>query len=59
MILVHKKTALPGTWAAHAVNAWYLGPNLHHYWCYHVYIAETCGEHIDDAVVWFPTKVRL
>ena len=35
-ILVHKKPALRGTWAAHAVNAWYLGHTLHHYQCYHV-----------------------
>ena len=31
MILVHEKPALCGTWAAHTVNAWYLGPALHHY----------------------------
>ena len=58
MILVHEKSALHGTWAAHDVNAWYLGPALHHYRCYHIYIAETCGEHIADTVVWFPTKGR-
>ena len=57
-ILVHKKPALRGTWAAHAVKAWYLGPTLHHYWCYHVYISETRGERIADTVVWFPTKGR-
>ena len=51
MILVHKKPALRGTWAANAVNAWYLGPALHHYWCYHVYIAGTRGEHIADTVL--------
>ena len=28
MILVHKKPALRGTWAAHAVNSWYLGPAM-------------------------------
>ena len=53
-ILVHKKPALWGTWAAHAVNAWYLGPALHHYRCYHIYISETRGELIADTVVWFP-----
>ena len=58
MILVHQKPALRGTWAAHAVNAWYLGPALHHYRFYHIYISETCGEHIADTVVWFPTKGR-
>ena len=42
-ILVHKKPALRGTWAPHAVNAWYLGPALHRYRCYHVYILETRG----------------
>ena len=36
MIMVHEKPALRGTWAAHAVNAWYLGPASHRYWCYHV-----------------------
>ena len=58
MILVHEKPALRGTWAAHTVNAWYLGPALHHYWCYHIYIVETRGERIADTVVWFPTKGR-
>ena len=57
-ILLHKKPALCGTWAAHDVNAWYLVPALHHYRCYHVYIAETRGERISDTVVWFPTKER-
>ena len=57
-ILVHKRPALRGTWATHAVNAWYLGPALHHYRCYHVYISETRGERIADTVVWFPTKGR-
>ena len=52
-IIVHKKPALQGTWAAHAVNYWYLGPALNHYWCYYVYISETRGEHITDTVVWF------
>ena len=58
MILVHGKTALPGTWDAHAVNAWYHSPAFHHNRCYHVYIAETRGERISDTVVWFPTKGR-
>ena len=57
-ILVHKKPALRGTWAAHAVNAWHLRPALHHYRCYHVYISETHGERIAKTVVWFPTKGR-
>ena len=57
-ILVHEKIALRGTWAAHAVSAWYLGPDLHHYRCYHVYTAETRGERIADTVVWFLTKGR-
>ena len=46
-----QKTTLWGRWSAHAVNAWYLGPALHHYWCYHIYISETRGERIADTVV--------
>ena len=57
-IIVHEKPALRGTWSAHAVNAWYLGPALHHYLCYHVYISETRGERTANTVVWFPTKGR-
>ena len=58
MILLHEKLALCGTWSSHAVNVWYLGPALHHYQCYHVYIAETREERIADTVVWFPRKGR-
>ena len=32
-IRVHEKPALRGTWAAHAINAWYHGPALYHYRC--------------------------
>ena len=55
---MHETPALRGTWVAHTVNAWYLGPSLHHYRCYHVYISETRGKRISDTVVWFPTKGR-
>jgi hypothetical protein len=58
-VLVHEKPATRGTWAPHAVDGWYLGPAMHHYRCYRVWIWETCAERISDTLAWFPTKVSM
>jgi hypothetical protein len=58
-VLVHEKPTVRGTWAPHAVDGWYLGPALHHYRCYSVWIWETASERIADTLAWFPTKVTM
>lgn len=58
-VMIHEKPTVRGTWAPHAVEGWYLGPALHHYRCYRVYVKETSAERIADTLVWFPRHVRL
>jgi hypothetical protein len=58
-LLVHKKPAVRGTWAAHAVDGWHLGPALNHYRCHRVWIWATCAEWVSDTLSWFPSKVSM
>jgi hypothetical protein len=58
-VLVHEKPAQRGTWSTHTVDGWYLGPAIHHYRCYRVWIQETSVERIADTLAWFPTKVKM
>ena len=38
-VLVHEKPTVHATWALHAVDGWYLGPAMHHYRCYRVWLS--------------------
>ncbi len=58
-VLVHKKPAVRGTWAPHAVDGWHLGPALNHYRCHRVWIWTTRAERILDTLAWFPSKVSM
>jgi hypothetical protein len=58
-VLVHEKPAVRGTWAAHAVDGWHLGPALNHYRCHRVWIWATRAERISDTLSWFPSKVSM
>ena len=55
-VLVHEKPTIRETWAPHAVDGWYIGPAMHHYRCFRVWIDETQAERTSDTVAWFPTK---
>jgi hypothetical protein len=58
-VMIHETSSVRGTWAPHAVDGWYLGPALHHYRCYTVYVKETQHERIADTLVWFPRHVTF
>ena len=58
-VLVHEKPTVRTTWAPHAVDGWYLGPAMHHYRCYRVWIWETSAERITDTLAWLPTRVKM
>ena len=58
-VMIHEKSSVWGTWAPHAVHGWYLGPAMHHYWCYKVYLKETAAERIADTFAWFPRHVSI
>jgi hypothetical protein len=58
-VLIHKKPDKRGSWAPHAVDAWYLGPALESYRCYNVWIWDTCSDRITDTVGWIPNNVHV
>ena len=59
MVMVHKKPATCETWAPHASDAWYLGPAVHHYRCYRVWVWETKAERVSDTLAWIPTNIIM
>jgi hypothetical protein len=58
-VLVHEKPANRGTWSPHATPGWYIGPAMHHYRCFRIWITETSAERVADTLSWFPTKVLM
>jgi hypothetical protein len=57
-VLVHEKPDKRGSWAPHAIDAWYIGPALESYRCYNVRIWDTCSERINDTVGWIPNNIH-
>ena len=53
-VVAHEKIDNRGTWSPHGKDAWYVGPALHHYRCYNVWIWDTKAPRITDTVAWFP-----
>jgi hypothetical protein len=47
---------LPLAWP---VPGWYLGPEMHHYGCYTVWLRPTCAVCITKTLAWLPGKVPL
>jgi hypothetical protein len=58
-VLVHEKPDVRQSWDPRALDAWYIGPAMHHYRCYRVYIWGTQSERVTDTLVWFPTRVKM
>eukprot|EP00978_Attheya_sp_CCMP212_P006283 scaffold14236_cov54-Attheya_sp.AAC.5 len=59
-VLIHEKPDVHASWAAHAVDGWYVGPALLHYRCYdRVWITETTSERVADTLSWYPTQVSM
>jgi hypothetical protein len=53
-VLAHVKPDNRKSWAAHALDAWYVGPALDSYRCYTCWIWTTKSERICDTLSWFP-----
>ena len=49
-VVMHKNTTKRKTFAPHGSDAYYIGPAMHHYQYYKVYVSQTCGEHITDTI---------
>ena len=53
-VVVHEKPTDRGSWEAHGVDGWYIGPAMESYRCFKTYIWSTKAERITDTVEWFP-----
>ena len=58
-IIIHEKPTTRQTWALHGMDGWYLGPALHHYQCYRIWVPCTHAECIVDTISFFPKAVPL
>ena len=58
-VIIHEKPTTCQTWAPHGMDGWYLGPALHHYQCYRVWVPRTHAERIVDTISFFPKAVPL
>ena len=58
-VIIHKKLTNRQTWALYGTDGWYLGPALHHYQCYRVWVPCTHAERIVDTISFFPKAVPL
>ena len=56
---VHQKPGQRRTWAAHSIKGWYVGPSMHHYRCYRVYIPSTNAERIADTIEFIHDKLPI
>jgi hypothetical protein len=58
-VIVHENPDQWASWDHHGVDGYYLGPALHHYRCYQVYITKTRGTRVVCAVELFPSKTAM
>ena len=57
--MVHERATERGTFDPHTIPGWYLGPAMHHYRCYRVWIPETSSVCVTDNVTWLPHNTPL
>ena len=55
--LIHLKPQKRGTFQAHGIDAWYIGPSMQHYRCFKCFVPETGGTRDTDTVEFFPQQV--
>ena len=58
-VIIHEKPTVRQTWAPHGTDGWYVGPALHHYQCYRVWVPHTHAERIVDTLAFFPKTVPI
>ena len=58
-VLLHETPNNRRTWAAHAVDGWYVGHAPEHYRCYKIYVPKTRAVRIGGTVEFFPTHQTM
>ena len=56
-VFVHAKPNKRKTWAFHGQLGWYVGPAIHHYRCFRVYLPQTGREIITDTLKFIPESI--
>ena len=56
-VFVHAKPHKRKTWAYHGQIGWYVGPAIHHYRCFRVYMPQTGREIVTDTVKFLPETI--
>lgn len=59
LCVAHVKPHQRTTFAEHGKDGFYMGPALHHYRCWRIYISATKAERITDTVAWFPVPYHM
>merc|ERR1712115_476468 len=57
--LIYEAAARRAAWPPHAVDGWYLGPAMKHFWCGRYYIPHTRATRIASSVKLFPTHCKM
>ena len=57
--VVHENPKKRASWAAHGLDGWYLGPEMDHYRCYHVYVTNARAERNYDTLEFFPQHTKV
>ena len=56
-VFVHAKPSKRKTWAYHGQIGWYVGPAVHHYRCFRIFMPQTGREIITDTVKFIPENI--
>ena len=56
-VIIHENPPIRQTWAPHGTDGWYVGPALHHYQCYRIWVPRTHAERIVDTISFFPKTI--
>ena len=58
-VVIHDKPSERGSWDAHGVKGYYLGPALQHYRCWRTWATASQRHRISDTLQWFPEPLRM
>ena len=47
------------SWETHGTLGWYIGPALHHYRCWKIYVTKTAATRVCDTVKLFPKPLKM
>jgi hypothetical protein len=57
--VIHERPQQRRTFGDHGREGWYIGPAMHHYRHYTIFVTTTRGDRVSNTVAFFPTKVTM